>query len=144
MEIISATIDYNYSGILLVYFSGMNGFAKRILIVDDDSEIRQFLKTIIDSKERIVEAVGTMEEARAILETGSVDLLLLDLYLPDGNGIKLLSDLRERPKTIIMTAFGGWESHVKAYNLGAFYYLDKPFKVSQLRILVDQALRAAV
>ena len=122
----------------------MDGFAKRILIVDDDSEIRQFLKTIIDSKERIVEAVGTMEEAKAILEMGAVDLLLLDLYLPDGNGIKLLSDLRVRPKTIIMTAFGGWESHVKAYNLGAFYYLDKPFKVSQLRILVDQALRAAV
>jgi two-component system, NtrC family, response regulator PilR len=122
----------------------MNGFAKKILIVDDDSEIRHFLKTIIDSKERIVEAVGTMEEAKAILEHGSVDLLLLDLYLPDGNGIKLLSDLRERPKTIIMTAFGGWESHVKAYNLGAFYYLDKPFKVSQLRILVDQALRTAV
>lgn len=122
----------------------MDGFAKRILIVDDDSEIRQFLKTIIDSKERIVEAVGTMEEAKAILQNGSVDLLLLDLYLPDGNGIKLLSDLRERPKTIVMTAFGGWESHVKAYNLGAFYYLDKPFKVSQLRILVDQALRTAV
>jgi DNA-binding response OmpR family regulator len=122
----------------------MDGFAKKILIVDDDSEIRQFLKTIIDSKERIVEAVGTMEEAKTILQHGSVDLLLLDLYLPDGNGIKLLSDLRERPKTIIMTAFGGWESHVKAYNLGAFYYLDKPFKVSQLRILVDQALRTAV
>src|SRR5262245_52379126 len=81
-------------------FFGHGRFCERILIVDDDSEIRQFLKTIIDSKERIVEAVGTMEEARAILETGSVDLLLLDLYLPDGNGIKLLSDLRERPKTI--------------------------------------------
>jgi len=114
---------------------------KTILVVDDDASICDFLKQLLVSQERTVYSASTIEEARSLFEKHSVDLLLLDLYLPDGNGIKFLTEIKEKPPTIIMTAFGGWETHVKAYNLGAFYYLDKPFKVSQLRILVDQALR---
>ena len=114
---------------------------KEILVVDDDESIRQFLKGALTSSQRVVYTASNLQEAKAALNGHSIDLLLLDLYLPDGNGIKLLTETKEKPPTIVMTAFGGWETHVKAYNLGAFYYLDKPFKLSQLRILIDQALR---
>jgi DNA-binding NtrC family response regulator len=122
--------------------------AKRILIVDDDTSIFPLLQSVLSDESRILLTAPTLTKAREILQTEPVDLLLLDLYLPDGSGINFLSDLKKnaeiakQPRAIIMTAFGDWESHVKAYRLGAFYYLDKPFKVTQLRILVEQALSA--
>jgi DNA-binding NtrC family response regulator len=122
--------------------------AKRILIVDDDQSLFPLLERVLSDEQRILLRASTLTKAREILKSEPVDLLLLDLYLPDGSGINLLSDLKKngeiakQPRAIIMTAFGDWESHVKAYRLGVFYYLDKPFKVTQLRILVEQALSA--
>jgi len=123
---------------------------KHILIVDDDRFICDFLTSLLSSEDRAVYTAATIAEARELLHKNSIDLILLDLNLPDGSGIKLLSELKHghnggtehHPSAIIMTAFGNWETHMNAYKLGAFYYLDKPFKVSQLRTLVEQALTA--
>jgi DNA-binding NtrC family response regulator len=116
----------------------------RILIVDDDREICDFLKVILDQNQHSFLTANSVVAAKELLDQEKVDLLLLDLYLPDGTGLQLLSDLQRNgtnvPPAIIMTAFGSWETHVKAYNMGAFYYLDKPFRITQLKILVDQAL----
>lgn len=118
--------------------------SKTILIVDDDSEVCELLKGLLVSEYRIVHTAATVAGAREMLLREKVDLILLDLYLPDGNGIDLLARLKssaEVPSAIIMTAFGSWETHVKAHHLGAYYYLDKPFKITQVRFLVEQALR---
>lgn len=118
--------------------------SKTILIVDDDLEVCELLKGLLKSEDRVVHTVTTVAGARETLLRERVDLILLDLYLPDGNGIDLLALLKSSndvPSTIIMTAFGNWETHVKAHNLGAYYYLDKPFKITQVRLLVEQALR---
>ncbi|HSP07846.1 MAG TPA: response regulator [Acidobacteriota bacterium] len=117
---------------------------KTILVVDDDSEVCSLLKGLLGSEDRIVYVATTLGDAREILGSGKIDLVLLDLYLPDGNGIDFLADLKSSPSdpsAIIMTAFGSWETHVKAHHLGAYYYLDKPFKITQVRTLVEQALR---
>ena len=122
---------------------------KKILIVDDDQTLSHLLQNALATEDRVFIAAPTLNSAREILRNEQVDLLLLDLYLPDGSGLSLLSDIRKNgnggsiePSAIIMTAFGDWESHVKSYKLGAFYYLDKPFKLMQLRLLVEQALSA--
>ncbi len=118
---------------------------KDILLVDDDPAVLDLLKSILASRAFRIHTANTIAEAEQVLKTNHIDLVLLDLFLPDGSGIKLLKELRNgngcSPNTIVMTAFGSWETHVKAYNLGAYYFLDKPFRVRQLRVLVDQALR---
>ena len=117
--------------------------SKTILVVDDDTEIRELLRTLLHDKDRIVITASTLQEARHLLESRKFDVVLLDVVLPDGNGIELLKSLKSsrngsgHPATIVMTAFGTWETHVKANSLGAYYFLDKPFKVTQVKTLVD-------
>jgi DNA-binding response OmpR family regulator len=120
---------------------------KKILIVDDDQTLSGLLQNALATEDRVLITAPSINSAREILKNENVDLLLLDLYLPDGSGLNLLADIRKNgngkskgPSAIIMTAFGDWESHVKSYKLGAFYYLDKPFKLMQLRLLVETAL----
>lgn len=118
---------------------------RTILVIDDDSDICDLLKNLLIAEDRVVHTASTLTTARDILNHERVDLILLDLYLPDGNGMELLAGLKSsfqgEPSAIVMTAFGSWETHVKAHHLGAYYYLDKPFKVTQVRTLVEQALR---
>lgn len=117
---------------------------KKILIVDDDQQVCRVLTNILFSQDRTVMSAGTVTEAREILKRGPVNVLLLDLYLPDGSGLDLLSQLKKlgtAPVIIMMTAFGDWESHVKSYNMGAFYFLDKPFQLTQVRTLVEHGLK---
>lgn len=120
--------------------------SKTILIVDDDPDICELLRELLVARDRVVFTVSTLLKACEVLQREKIDLMLLDLILPDGSGIDLLTSLKaslngERPVTIIMTAYGTWETHVKANSLGAYYFLDKPFKITQIRTLVDQALR---
>jgi DNA-binding NtrC family response regulator len=120
------------------------GPTKKILIVDDDQQVCRLLTNILHSQDRTVLSAGSVTEAREILDANSVNLLLLDLYLPDGNGLDLLSQLKKSsgaPVIIMMTAFGDWEAHVKSYNMGAFYFLDKPFQLTQVRTLVEHGLK---
>lgn len=118
---------------------------KSVLLVDDDQAVLELVKSILAARDLELHFAGSIAEAESVLQHETIDLILLDLFLPDGSGIKLLKELKNQnkpiPRTIVMTAFGSWETHVKAYNLGAFYFLDKPFRVRQLRVLVDQALR---
>lgn len=150
----SQTYRRKPAGIFLDCYTGMSQVqpaqrVKKILIVDDDQTLSQLLLHALSTEDRVLITAPTINSAREILKNEDVDLILLDLYLPDGSGLNLLSDLNKHrdngdsrhPGAIIMTAFGDWESHVKSYRLGAFYYLDKPFKVMQLRLLVEQALQ---
>jgi two-component system, NtrC family, response regulator PilR len=120
------------------------GYVAQVLIVEDDNELCDLLKIVLDQLDHRYFTANTLTSARELLKSEKIDVMLLDLYLPDGTGIDLLSDLRNSepppPPTIVMTAYGNWETHLKAYHLGAFYYLDKPFRVTQLKILVHQAL----
>jgi DNA-binding NtrC family response regulator len=117
---------------------------KKILIVDDDQQVCRLLHNVLHSEDRIIESANSVTEAREILANEDIHVLLLDLYLPDGNGLDLLSQQKKlagSPVVIMMTAFGDWESHVKSYNLGAFYFLDKPFQLTQVRTLVEHGLK---
>jgi response regulator of citrate/malate metabolism len=110
----------------------------RTLVVDDDYRIAKVHAAGVGRVDGFT-AVGeahSLAEARALVRTLRPDLLLLDLYLPDGHGLELMRSLREtapRPDFIVITAAQDIDSVRQAMQLGAVYYLVKPFGFAQLR-----------
>ncbi len=116
-----------------------------ILIVEDDLQMRRFLSTTVRGHGfRVVEA-GTVAEAEAALRAGEPSLVLLDLGLPDGDGMDLLRELRltRRVPVVILSARGREQEKVTALDAGADDYLTKPFGVAELLARVRVALRHA-
>ncbi|MDA1104292.1 MAG: response regulator [Gemmatimonadetes bacterium] len=111
----------------------MSDPAKRgVLIVEDDPEIQYLLEMVLKEDDRELFAVGTGAEAEVVLARESIDLIVLDLILPDMDGRTLLSRVRERPDTssvpvVVISARGGVEIRQDCYALGADYFTEKPF-----------------
>jgi two-component system response regulator PilR (NtrC family) len=117
----------------------------RILIVDDEPVVADVLGTLLRKEGHEVVAVADAGAGRGSLEDdGPWDAVLLDVMLPDANGLDVLRWIRERDSDVsvlMITAFGTVENAVAAMKLGAFHYLTKPFKNDEVRLLVAQAVR---
>lgn len=115
----------------------------RILIVDDDGDMRASLADLLTDEGYRVEAYQTGAEALAAVATVRPDLLITDLVMNGMQGMDLLRGAKQRDPSlavVVITAFGTIESAVEAMRLGAFYYLTKPFKSRDLLLLVGRAL----
>ena len=118
--------------------------SRKILVVDDEASMRELLTIMLRKEGYQVTAVGGRTAAAALLERGSVDMIITDVKLPDGDGIEILRHVKAAsPETIVvvMTAFGSTEMAVAAMKLGAQDYLTKPFDVEELKIVVRSALQ---
>jgi len=118
--------------------------AATVLIVDDDKALRSFLSSILEDEGYEVLLAATGAEGEALLEAKPIDVVLVDLRLPDEDGISVLRKIkREEPdvQVIVLTAFGAVESAVEAMKLGAYDYINKPFDVSELRLIIERALK---
>ena len=117
---------------------------KRILIVDDEPDIRELLEITLGRMKLETEAAQDLTSAYSLLENISFDLCLTDMHLPDGNGIELVEyinkNLPELPVAMI-TAFGSTDTAVSALKAGAFDFVQKPIDLEQLRSLVHSALK---
>ncbi|CBV41510.1 response regulator [Halomonas elongata] len=116
----------------------------RLLVVEDDLLIARSLDNALTPLGNIVEAFTHCAEAGAALRQGGFDLVLLDLGLPDGDGLTLLEAMRERGDTtpvLILTARDGVEDRVRGLDLGADDYLAKPFSIAELEARVRALLR---
>lgn len=114
-----------------------------ILIVEDEIELRRFLRAALKAQGyRYVEA-ATMREARQLLLTEKPSLVLLDLGLPDGDGMALLCELRawSRVPVVVLSARGREDDKVRALDEGADDYLTKPFGTNELFARMRVALR---
>src|SRR3989338_7543046 len=103
---------------------------KNILIIDDEKDLCQLLGDTLSSHGYNVESANTRREAMSSLKSHSPDMVFLDLKLPDGDGLRLLSCIKKiNPSTAvnIISAYGTEEVRAKARKLGAYGFIDKPF-----------------
>ncbi|MCH4562062.1 response regulator [Halomonas sp. EGI 63088] len=116
----------------------------RLLVIEDDPLIARSLEQALSPLGNTVEVFTTHGEGRAALRHDRFDLVLLDLGLPDGNGLDLLASLRDRGDTtpvLILTARDAIDDRVSGLDLGADDYLAKPFSIAELEARVRALLR---
>jgi two-component system response regulator PilR (NtrC family) len=116
----------------------------RVLVVDDEADIRELIDLTLARMGLLAECVGSVAEARAALDAHSFQLCLTDMRLPDGVGldiVRYISEHHAQTPVAVITAFGSAENAVAALKAGAFDYLAKPVGLEQLRALVKSALR---
>lgn len=114
-----------------------------VLLIEDDVPIRRFLRSTLDARGyRVVEAT-TLRDARVMVTARPPDLLLLDLGLPDGDGLDLVREVREWSQLpiVVLSARGQETIKVQALDAGADDYLTKPFGVPELLARLRAALR---
>ena len=118
--------------------------AGRVLVIDDEPVVLDVLRDLLTKKGFHVEVATSAAEGRERLDSEPWDALLLDLMLPDANGLDVLRWSREqRPElaVVMITAYGTVENAVAAMKSGAFHYVTKPFKNDEVRHLVTRAVQ---
>ena len=113
---------------------------RRILIVEDDVPLRKRLFALLMQEDATVRAVASLSEARKEASESDFDLVLLDVHLPDGNGLDLLKDdvFAETTSVVVMTAEGGLATVLEALRYGAADYLVKPFDPFHLPLVFER------
>ncbi len=121
----------------------MNSLHEHILVVEDDTQIRSFICFTLEAETYICHTAATAEEAMRLLAAEPIDLMLLDLGLPDLDGTEVIRRLRtwsEMP-VIVVSARDQDKEKVAVLDLGADDYLTKPFSASELLARIRVALR---
>lgn len=114
----------------------------RVLVIDDEPDIRQLMAISLERLGMHTRAAGNLAEAKNLLALYEFDVCLLDMRLPDGNGVDFVRYLQtNRPKlpVAVMTAHGNIHSAVEAMKNGAFDFVTKPIDIKLLRQMVTQA-----
>ncbi len=117
--------------------------AKRVLVVDDEADIRELLDLTLARMGLLADCAGSLAEARRLLASERYHLCLTDMRLPDGDGLALVRHIAETVGDLpvaVITAHGSAENAVSALKAGAFDYISKPVSLDQLRGLVKSAL----
>ncbi len=116
---------------------------QKILLVEDDFALGNGIQLALQSESIKITVCRTIKEAQEILQNQKCDLLILDVNLPDGNGLTLLQEIRQRGATpiILLTANDMEMDIVTGLELGADDYITKPFSLAVLRARVNTQLR---
>lgn len=117
---------------------------QRVLILDDESSLRTALFRVLDRKGLNVITANKIEEAKVLCQGDvPVDLAIVDLNLPDGDGIEFMTHLKAlhpAAEVIILTGHATIESAIRATQKGAFHFVTKPFNLEELMSLIEKAL----
>jgi len=115
---------------------------KKVLVVDDDSLMKDFLKEALGRSDYSVDLASTGEEALEKIKDRDYDIILSDIRMPSMSGMELLKVTREYvpdAKVVMMTAYGTVENAVEAMKLGAFDYVMKPFSADEIELVLKRA-----
>jgi two-component system nitrogen regulation response regulator NtrX len=118
-----------------------------VLIVDDEAEIRESLESILKEEGYIVTSTGTAGEALALINDAAYDVVLLDIWLPDRDGLDTLAEIRRMdaanvPEVVIISGHGTIEAAVRATKLGAYDFLEKPLSLARTLIVLKNAMQS--
>src|SRR6056297_3512771 len=118
----------------------------RILIVDDEPDIRELIADILQDEGHQVTAAADAAEAREQRRAQAPDLILLDVWMPDTDGISLLREWRDAEAldcpVVMISGHGSVETAVEATRLGAYDFIEKPVSMAKLLVTVNNALEA--
>lgn len=115
----------------------------RILVVDDEKSMREVLRIFLGNEGYDVSVANNGEEAIEAVKKDIFDLIITDMKMPKAGGLELLKSAKQlSPDTVvvIITAFGSADSAVEAMKLGAYDYIQKPFQMDEIRLVVKNAL----
>lgn len=118
----------------------------RILLIEDEAALARPLREHLEADRHIVEWFGTLDEAESAIHTLAYDVILLDLMLPDGDGLSFLSKLRGRnipTPVIILTAKDKVSDRIDGLNRGADDYVIKPFDLDEVTARIHTVCRRA-
>ena len=114
-----------------------------VLIIDDEEDILSSCKAVLEDEDYDVETAKDYDEAMKIFESKKIDLVFLDVWLPNVDGLDILSNIKEKyPNTtvIMMSGHAGVETAVRATKMGAYDFLEKPISISKLLSSCDEVL----
>ena len=118
-----------------------------VLVVDDEDDIRVLIKEILSDEGYEVTNAADAAEARAARQKGKFDLILLDIWMPDTDGISLLREWSEHAEldcpVVIMSGHGTVDTAVEATRLGAFDFVEKPLSIAKLLRTVERAIESS-
>jgi two-component system response regulator PilR (NtrC family) len=118
--------------------------APRVLVLDDEADLRELLEITLLKMGLDVDSAATLREARALFDERDYALVLTDMRLPDGLGLELVREIGASGKgtpVAVITAYGSAENAVVALKAGAFDYIAKPVALDALRVMVRAALK---
>src|SRR5882724_8049185 len=121
--------------------------APRILVVDDEADIRNLVQEILGDEGYVVEVAANAAQARAARAKHEPDLVFLDIWMPDTDGISLLREWVQSPgplcPVVMMSGHGTVDTAIEATRLGAFDFVEKPLSLAKLLRTTNAALEAA-
>ena len=115
--------------------------SKKILIVDDDKDIVKIVTTMLEGRGWDVTAAYNGREALDIVNQLRPDIILLDIMMPEMNGIEVLKRIKKidaGTRIVMITAFGDVESYLDSMELGAYEYINKPFETDELLDMIEK------
>lgn len=125
----------------------MTAHTQRILVVDDEPDIRRLVCEILEDEGYKVTAAENASVARELKKAKEPDLILLDIWMPDTDGITLLKEWVAEENmlcpVVMMSGHGSVEAAVEATRLGAYDFLEKPLSLAKLLLIVERALEAS-
>ena len=119
---------------------------ERVLVIDDESAIRSSLRGILEDEGYAVRTAASGEEGLAALSKESFGLVILDIWLPEMNGLDVLAEIQrheDRPAVVVISGHGTVETAVKAVKMGAFDFLEKPLSLEKVVLTVRNSLLRA-
>lgn len=116
----------------------------KLLIIEDDSSLREIMHRALVAEGYVVETASTFFEAESKIAGYEYDCVLLDIMLPDGNGLKILEQIKslgKNDRVIIISARDSLDDKIKGLDLGADDYLPKPFYMAELSARIKSVMR---
>ena len=121
---------------------GDNNSKKRLLVIDDEANMRHMLATVLKKADYIVESASDGAEGLRLIEQSRYDFILCDIKMPNMGGMEFLEAARDRlngTTVIMMSAYGSIDTAIGAMKLGAYDYISKPFKTDEVYLTLKKA-----